>query len=105
MCCIVSSLLLFAPRFAILIWWLMDSARFNLAFSTKVWPIQISWPFWIWPLIGAIFVPWTTLAYLVVSPGGVVGLDWVWLAVGLVLDLASHSGGYRNRDRVRRRRR
>jgi hypothetical protein len=55
-------------------------------------------------LLGAIFVPWTTLAYLIVFQGGVVGLDWVWLGAGLVLDLASHSGGYRNRDRVRRRR-
>jgi hypothetical protein len=35
-------------------------------------------------LIGGIFVPWTTLSYLIVFPGGVVGLDWVWLGLGLV---------------------
>ena len=98
--CIVASLLLFAPRLAILLWWLMDSARFNLAFNTRVWPLHLPWPFWVWPLIGAIFVPWTTVAYLVVFPGGVVGLDWVWLGLGLLIDLGSDSGGYRHRDRI-----
>jgi len=102
MCCLVTTLLLLGPRLAILVWWLMDSARFNLAFNTEVWPLHFSWPFWVWPLIGGIFVPWTTLVYLIVFPGGVVGLDWAWLGLGLLLDLSSHLGGYRHRDRIRR---
>lgn len=55
MCCLVSSLLLFAPRLAILLWWLLNSARFNLAFNTKVWPLHLPWPFWVWPVIGRHF--------------------------------------------------
>ena len=105
MCCLVTTLLLLGPRLAILVWWLMDSARFNLAFNTKVWPLHLPLPYWVWPLIGAIFVPWTTLAYLIVFPGGVVGLDWLWLGIGLLIDLGSHSGGYRQRNRIRRDRR
>jgi hypothetical protein len=104
--CLVTSLLLLGPRLALLVWWLMNSARFNLAFNTKNWPLHLPLPSWVWPLIGAIFVPWTTLAYLVVFPGGVVGLDWFWLGLGLLIDLGSHfGGGYRHRDRIRRHRR
>ena len=102
MCCLVTTLLLLGPRLAILVWWLMDSVRFKLAFSTDVWPLHLPFPYWVWPLIGAIFVPWTTLAYLIVFPGGVAGLDWLWLGLGLLVDLGSHfGGGYRNRDRIR----
>jgi len=100
-CCLITTLLLLGPRLALVVWWLMDSARFNLAFDTKVWPLHLPWPFWVWPLIGAIFVPCTTLAYLVVFPGGVLGLDWLWLGLGLLIDLGAHSGGYRQRGRIR----
>jgi len=101
MCCLVTTLLLLGPRLAILVWWLIDSVRFKLAFSTDVWPLHLPWPYWVWPLIGAIFVPWTTLAYLIVFPGVVVGLDWVWLGLGLLIDFGSHGSGYRNRGRIR----
>jgi hypothetical protein len=101
MCCLVTTLLLLGPRLALVVWWLMDSARFSLAFKTPPWPLHLPWPVWVWPLIGGIFVPWTTLAYVAVFPGGVVGLDWIWLGLGLFIDLGSHFGGYRHRDRVR----
>ena len=101
MCCLVTTLLLLGPRLAILVWWFTDSTRFNLAFQTWPHPFQLAFPLWVWPLAGAIFLPWTTLAYLVVSPGGVVGQDWLWLGLGLLVDLGSHSGGaYRHRDRI-----
>jgi len=101
MCCLVTAVLLFGPRIALAAWWLIDSARFNLGFSAQVWPVHLAVPFWVWPLIGAIFVPFTTLAYLVVFPGGVVGLDWLWLGLGLLVDFGSLGGGYRHRDRIR----
>jgi hypothetical protein len=35
------------------------------------------------------------------SPGGLVGFDWLWIILAVILDL-SHVGaaGYANRDRV-----
>ena len=31
----------------------------------------------IWAILGFIFLPWTTLMYVMVIPGGIVGFDWV----------------------------
>jgi len=91
MCCLFSALVLLGPRAGILIWWLIDPARWNLAFQT-----------FIWPLLGFVFVPWTTLMYVLVFPGGIDGFDWVWLGLGLLIDIGSWSGGaYGNRGRVR----
>ena len=90
MCCIFTSLLLLGPRFAALIWWLINPLRFNAAFST-----------FIWPLLGIIFLPWTTLMYLVVFPAGIIGFDWLWLGLAVVADIGMYvGGGYGNRDRI-----
>jgi hypothetical protein len=91
MCCIFTTLVLFGPRLAILIWWLIDQVRFTAAFGT-----------WIWPLLGFILLPWTTLMYLIIFPAGIVGFDWIWLGLGVLADVASHAGGaWGNRDRLR----
>jgi hypothetical protein len=46
-----------------------------------------------------LFLPWATLMYVIVFPGGIDGFDWVWL--GLLADLLSYGGGaFSNRDRV-----
>jgi hypothetical protein len=90
MCCLFTTLVLLGPRFGVLIWWLFDPARWNLAFDL-----------WVWPLLGALFVPWTTLMYVIVFPGGVDGLDWLWLGLGLFADIGSWSGGaWGNRRQV-----
>jgi hypothetical protein len=35
------------------------------------------------------------------APGGLQGLDWLWLALAAVMDIASMGGaGYTNRDRL-----
>ncbi|HEX7561370.1 MAG TPA: hypothetical protein VF347_04185 [Candidatus Humimicrobiaceae bacterium] len=35
--------------------------------------------------------------------GGITGYGWIFLIVGIVLDISSHTGaGYRHRDRFRR---
>lgn len=55
----------------------------------------------IWPLLGALFLPGTTLMYLVVFAGGVTGFDWIWLGLGVLADIGSYGGGaYGNRDRI-----
>jgi hypothetical protein len=103
MCCLVTILLVFGPRIALLAWWLTEASRFARAFGPEAWPISAPWPLWVWPLLGAIFLPWTTLAYLVVFPGGIAGLDLLWLGLALLVDLGSHGSGYRQRGRVYRR--
>jgi hypothetical protein len=93
MCCFFSTLLLFGPRLVVLIWWLIRPGYYMLVFRT-----------WIWPLLGLIFLPWTTLMYLIVfGANGIVGFDWVWLGLALIADLASYGGSaYGNRSRFSR---
>ena len=71
MCCLFAILVLVGPRAAILVWWLFDQIRWAAAFDT-----------FIWPLLGFLFLPWTTLVYVLVFPGGIDGFDWLWLAIG-----------------------
>lgn len=100
MCCLTTIFLVFGSRITLLVWWLAEPQRFNLAF--KNWPVLGNFvvPVWAWTLLGGIFLPWTTLAYLVVFPGGIVGYEWIVLGVGLLVDIAGHGGGYRNRNRL-----
>jgi hypothetical protein len=88
MCCLVIILILLGPRVAILFWWLFDMQRWSNTFNT-----------FIWPLLGGIFLPWTTLAYVLVYPFGITGFDWLWLAGGFILDILSYAGGSRRRRR------
>lgn len=60
---------------------------------------------WILPLLGLIFLPLTTLSYVVVYAfgNGVNGAAWLWVLLGLLFDLGLHgSGFYSNRPRYRR---
>jgi len=92
MCCIFTTILFLGPRLGILVWWLVQPVRFAAAFNN-----------FILPLLGFIFLPWTTLMYIGLFPGGIIGFDWVWMALALLADLGSYSGGaYGNRDRFRR---
>lgn len=91
MCCFLSTLLFFGPRLAFLVYWLLPYGRAKtyLAFHT-----------FIWPLLGWIFLPWTTLAYVIFFP--IVGFDWIFIGLALLADIAAYSGGYRNRRAARR---
>ncbi len=88
MCCVVSLLVFIGPRIAAIAWYLLDTARWNAAFSSILWPIA-----------GVLFVPWTTLAYVLMSPGGVIGLQWLVVAFGLLIDIGSIGGGGYSRQR------
>lgn len=50
------------------------------------------------PLIGFIFLPWTTLVYawVINSHGHVEGLYLVALIIAVVVDLGAHGGGWRH---------
>ena len=89
MCCFFTTLVFLGPRAAILIWWLVNPVRWQATFSS-----------FIWPLLGFLFVPWATLMYVLVAPGGVVGFDWIWLGLAVLADIGMYAGGgYGNRDR------
>ncbi len=87
MCCFFLALLLVGPRIMGAFWWLFRPGMWNLAFAG--WPLV----WWLWPILGLIFVPWTTLMYIIVSPGGVTGLDWLWLGLMLAADIVSYGAG------------
>lgn len=89
MCCFLTSLFLLGPRIAALVWWLFWPVRWNLAFSSIIWPI-----------LGIIFAPWTTLMYVIIFP--LAGFwDWLFLILAIIADLASYGGGgYSNRERI-----
>ncbi len=70
------------PRFALLIFWLARPDRMDLIFTSFVWPV-----------LGIIFLPFTTLVYVLLwQPAtGVTGWDWWWIALAVALDLAHWS--------------
>ncbi len=92
MCCLLTVLLFIGPRAGILVWALIDPVLWDRAFDS-----------FIWPLLGFIFLPWTTLMFVLVSPAGfagIAGLDWMWLGLGFLADISSYAGGgYGNRSR------
>jgi hypothetical protein len=92
MCCFFTVLLFLGPRAGILIWWLINSDLWSRTFDS-----------FIWPLLGFIFAPWTTLMYVIVAPGnsGIVGFDWIWLGLAVLADISMWAGGgFGNKDKV-----
>ena len=83
-CCLLAAVGSFFPRIALLLMWIFTS-YVDRAFSGLLLP-----------LVGLIFLPFTTIMFcLVYSPaaGGVVGANWIWVFLGLLLDISSYAGG------------
>jgi CDP-diglyceride synthetase len=96
MCCFLTALVFLGPRVAAVIWWILEPARWVgetavSAFDTAIWPI-----------LGIIFLPWTTLMYVIVSPGGVEGFwNWLFLILAILVDIGAYTGGgIGNRDKI-----
>ena len=86
--CLVALFALISPRLAIFLLWLFTD-RMTLAFTSG----------WL-GIFGFLFLPWTTLTYVLMSPGGVSGLQWAVVAFGFLIDIGSSGGGgYSNRQR------
>jgi hypothetical protein len=89
--CIFGCLGLFAPRVVTIFLWIFTDLV-NRAFSS-----------FIWPLLGIVFLPFTTMFYVLVysvANKGPTGLGWALVVFGLLLDLGSYSSSYRERRRV-----
>jgi len=90
MCCLFTILAILGPRALIFLWWLLEPLRWSAAFET-----------FIFPFLGFLFLPWTTLSYIVVYPGGIDGFDWVIIGLAVLLDIVNIGGGaYGNRQRL-----
>lgn len=79
-------------RIMLLCAWFARPALMNAAFST-----------FIIPCLGFLFLPFTTLMYvfLIQGVGSIQGLDWLWLALAAIIDVASiGAAGVANRDRI-----
>lgn len=89
--CLFALLAAVAPRLALLFLWLFTDLV-NRAFDG-----------FILPLLGIIFLPFTTLIYvLVYSPeSGITVFGWILLCFGLLIDLGAYGGSaYGNRRRI-----
>ena len=80
MCCFALIAAGLGPRIALVLVWIFGD-RVDRAFDS-----------WFWPLLGLLFLPWTTLAYLLVwDPTGLSGGEWIVVALGFALDIATYS--------------
>ena len=95
-CCLGVLLLAGAPRVALIVWWFSDPARILSSFSGWITSYGgLTAPPWAWPLVGLLLLPWTTIAYVFVSPGGITTFEWAILVIALLFDLGVHGGGGR----------
>jgi len=81
------------PRLADIFLWIARPTQFTAPFGGS----------WVWPLLGVVFLPLTTLFYVFMwSPAtGIQGFDWFWLFLAVMLDISHLAGSaYTNRDRV-----
>jgi hypothetical protein len=79
-------------RIMLLMYWFARPVQMNAAFST-----------FIIPCLGFLILPFTTLMYvlLIQGVGGIQGLDWLWLVLAAVMDIASiGAAGAANRNRI-----
>jgi hypothetical protein len=80
---------LFWPRLGILAWWIF-SDLLGRAYGS-----------WVVPVLGFLFLPWTTIAYAMMwgfSSDRVSGVEWLVVAFALWLDVATYIGWRRLRD-------
>ena len=78
-------------RIMLIMYWLARPVQMDAAFGT-----------FILPCLGFLVLPFTTLMYVVLwSPGGLAGLDWLWVALAVVMDIVSIGATtISNRDRI-----
>ena len=94
MCCLLAALSMFGPRMAFLVYWLIPYGQVRIMAAFNGWVV---------PLLGLIFMPWTTFVYSMVFP--VFGFDWFWMALAIVADLGAYGASAARRKDVNRYRR
>jgi hypothetical protein len=85
--CLLAMALAFAPRLMLILAWIF-SERWDRV-----------WDGWVLPLLGIIFLPYTTIMYMLVwTPNGIEGWDWMWIGLGVLLDIIKWQQVYANRE-------
>jgi len=85
MCCPLLVLLVFGPRVALVLLFFFSNYLTRAYHGFLV------------PLLGFIFLPWTTIAYAWLHNTGrpLEGIYLILIIVAVVVDLGAHGGGYR----------
>ena len=81
--CLLLLLMLISARITLVILWLFT----NL--------VDRAFDGWVVPFLGVIFLPWTTLIYVLLwnPAGGVNGWEWIFVALGVIADIGSYGRG------------
>ena len=89
--CLFVLLAAFAPRLLVIFAWIARPAYFDAVFDT-----------WVIPLLGLIFLPFTTVMWLLLGspPAGVTGFDWFWIVLAIFLDLGHYANTWAQRGPV-----
>lgn len=89
--CLLALMSAFAPRLVFLIIWIARPAYVDAVFDT-----------FIFPLLGLIFLPFTTLIWVLLDapPFGVSGFDWLWIVLAVLLDLTHYGSAYAARGQT-----
>ena len=88
--CLIALFALIGPRVALIFTWIF-SGMIGRAIDS-----------WFVALLGFLFLPWTTLAYVVMYDVGsgreVSGIEWFLVGLAFLVDITSWLGGRRWRD-------
>ena len=84
--CIFVLVALLSSRLALALVWIF-TPWVDRAFSAVIWPI-----------LGIIFLPWTTLLYVILwntGGRGVTGWEWIFVILAVLVDVGSHGASGR----------
>jgi hypothetical protein len=91
--CLFALIVVMFPRLGTILLWIARPMMVNAAFNNR----------WLIPIAGIIFLPFTTLMYVILwNPAGIMtGWDWLWIILAVFIDI-SHwtSSAYYNRNRI-----
>jgi hypothetical protein len=89
--CLFAMFAAFFPRLAVLFIWLARPAIFSAALDP------------LFAILGIVFLPFTTLFYVLLwNPAtGIAGIDWLWLGLAFLIDLGGMaSSAYANKEKA-----
>jgi hypothetical protein len=80
--CVIAVVGMGLPRLIILASWLNDPKLWGSTFDSQIWPI-----------LGFLFLPWTTFFYVLFAQGGFDAIRWIILFVAFLGDIGTWGVG------------